>query len=102
MTYQFARQAALQLQYNRWSDTAGFLDEATNSSFNELVRQKETVERWRLTDEHLSLSIGILPDEINNRWFSARAGPSSQWVEYHRFATRSRSGPSVVGNARSE
>jgi hypothetical protein len=67
MTYQFARQAALQLQFNRWSDTVGFLDEPTNSSFQEFVRSKELLERWRLTDEHLSLSIGILPDEINNR-----------------------------------
>jgi hypothetical protein len=67
MTYQFAREAALQLQYNRWSDTVGFMDEAANSSFNEFVRQKETVERWRLTDEHLSLSTGILADEMNNR-----------------------------------
>src|SRR5215470_13609438 len=39
MTYQFARQAALQLQYNRWSDTVGFVDEAANQSFNEFVRQ---------------------------------------------------------------
>jgi hypothetical protein len=67
MTYQFARQAALQLQYNRWSDTVGFLDETTNQSFNELVRQKEIIERWRLTDEHLSLSLGILADEVSNR-----------------------------------
>lgn len=78
MTYQFARQAALQLQYNRWSDTTGFLDEATNSSFNEFVRQKELVERWRLTDESLSLSTGILPDEINNR----RWKPINQfWID---------------------
>jgi hypothetical protein len=67
MTYQFARQAALQLQYNRWSDTVGFIDEAANQSFNEFVRQKDTLERWRLTDEHLSLSLGILADEVNNR-----------------------------------
>jgi hypothetical protein len=67
MTYQLARQAALQLQYNRWSDNAGFLDEAANSSFQELVRGKETLERWRLTDEHLALSAGILDDEVNNR-----------------------------------
>jgi hypothetical protein len=67
MTYQFARQSALQLQYNRWSDTAGFMDEAANQSFNEFVRQKDTIERWRLTDEHLCLSIGILPDEVGNR-----------------------------------
>ncbi len=67
MTYQLARQAALQLQYNRWSETTGFLDESANQSFNEFVRQKDTLERWRLTDEHLTLSVGILPDEANNR-----------------------------------
>jgi len=67
LTYQFARQAALQLQYNRWSDSVGYVDEAANQSFNELVRAKETNERWRLTDEHLCLSLGILPDEVNNR-----------------------------------
>jgi Tubulin like len=69
LTYQFARQAALQLQYNRWSDTLGYLDEPANQSFNELVKQKETLEHWRLTDEHLSLSLGILSDEVKNaRW----------------------------------
>ncbi len=71
MTYQLARQAALQLQFNRWSDTVGYLDEPANQSFSELVRQKEIVERWRLTDEHLSLSLGILPDEANNRRWKA-------------------------------
>ena len=29
--------------------------------------QKGTVERWRLTDDHLCLSVGILPDEASNR-----------------------------------
>jgi hypothetical protein len=67
ITYQFARQAALQLQYNRWSDSVGYVEEAANQSFSELVRSKDTNERWRITDEHLSLSIGILPDEVNNR-----------------------------------
>jgi len=75
MTYQLARQASLQLQYNRWSDSVGFLDEAANQSFNEFVRQKETIERWRLSDEHLSLSTGILPDEVNNR----------RWKPNHQF-----------------
>jgi hypothetical protein len=67
LTYQFARQAALQLQYNRWSDSIGYVDEAASQSFNELVRSKETNERWRITDEHFCLSLGILPDEVNNR-----------------------------------
>jgi Tubulin like len=69
MTYAFARQAALQLQYNRWSDSFGYIEEPVNQSFGEFVKQKETLQRWHITDEHLSLSEGILPDEIKNkRW----------------------------------
>ena len=69
LTYAFCRQAGLQLQYNRWSDSMGYMDEPVNASFSEFVRQKETQQKWYLTDEHLSLSEGILPDEIKNkRW----------------------------------
>jgi hypothetical protein len=69
LTYAFCRQAALQLQFNRWSDSFGFMDEPVNSSFGELVRLKETQQKWYISDEHLSLSEGILPDEIKNkRW----------------------------------
>jgi hypothetical protein len=69
LTYAFCRQAALQLQFNRWSDSFGFMDEPVNSSFSEFVRLKETQQKWYISDEHLCLSEGILPDEIKNkRW----------------------------------
>lgn len=67
LTYNFARQAALQLRYNNWDDTFGFRDDARNQDFGEFVRDKQTLERWSLTDEHLTLSRGILPEEINNK-----------------------------------
>lgn len=68
LTYEFARQAALQLRFNNWTDS-GYAEEAVNQSFNAFVTQKEVLENWLLTDEHLCLSLGILPDEINNkRW----------------------------------
>ena len=67
LTYEFARQAALQLRFNNWSDSTGYVEEAANQSFSALVTQKETLEKWYITDEHLCLSLGILPDEINNR-----------------------------------
>ncbi|WP_295433635.1 tubulin-like doman-containing protein [uncultured Thiodictyon sp.] len=67
LTYQFARQAALQLRYNNWDDTFGFRDEPRNQDFGEFVRDQQTLERWSLTDEHLTLSRGILPEEINNK-----------------------------------
>jgi hypothetical protein len=76
LTYNFARQAALQLRYNAWSDTSGFVDEPRNQDFHESVNQKETQFRWLISDEHLTLSIGILPEDaankkwkpINNEW----------------------------------
>jgi len=67
LTYQFARQAALQLRYNNWDDTFGFRDEPRNQDFGEFVRDRQTLERWSLTDEHLTLSRGILPEEISNK-----------------------------------
>jgi hypothetical protein len=67
LTYRFARQAALQLRYNNWDDTFGFRDEPRNQDFGEFVRDGQTLERWSLTDEHLTLGRGILPEEVNNR-----------------------------------
>ncbi len=68
LTYEFARQATLQLRFNNWTDS-GYAEESTDQSFNAIVSQKELLENWLLTDEHLCLSLGILPDEVNNkRW----------------------------------
>ena len=67
LTYNFARQAALQLRFNTWSDTSGFVDEARNQDFHEFVHQKENLFRWGLSDDHLTLSIGILPEDTNNK-----------------------------------
>jgi len=69
LTYNFTRQASLQLQFNNWSDSIGFSDESKNVSFGEFVNQKETQMKWLMTDEHICLSMGILPEEISNkRW----------------------------------
>jgi len=74
LTYSFARQGGLQLRYNNWSDTAGFIDEPKNQDFFEFVRRKETQARWALTDEHLTLSEGILPEDASNkRWKTIEA-----------------------------
>jgi len=69
LAYSFTRQAALQLAFNNWSDEVGFRDEARNQEFASLVSEKETLQRWRLTDEHLTLSQPLLPMEISSpRW----------------------------------
>ncbi|MHB8123090.1 MAG: tubulin-like doman-containing protein [Desulfuromonadaceae bacterium] len=67
MTYNFARQATLQMIYNNWSDSVGFLDEAKILSFSEKVSNPELQEKYLITDAHLILSRGILRDEINNK-----------------------------------
>ena len=69
LAYSFTRQAALQLAFNNWSDEVGFRDEARNQEFASLVSEKEILQRWRLTDEHLTLSQPVLPMEISSpRW----------------------------------
>ena len=67
LSYSFARQAVLQLLFNKWVEGQGYKEEAVNQSFNEFVKDKATQERWYLTDERLMLSEGILKDEINNK-----------------------------------
>jgi hypothetical protein len=81
LTSVLARQAVLQLHFNRWMGPSGYSEEPgpasrgpVQQSFNELVRLKETQQKWYLTDEHLMLSEGILPDETRNkRWKSINA-----------------------------
>ena len=71
LTYQFARQATLQLRYNHWQEATGFIDESRKQDFNVFVQQKDTQGRWLLTDDHLTLALGILPeDAANKRWKS--------------------------------
>ena len=67
LTYKFARQAALQLRFNNWDDLFGFRDEPRNQDFGEFVKQRETQERWLISDDHICLSRGILPEETNNK-----------------------------------
>ena len=69
LTYTFARQAALQLKYNNWSDTIGFVDESKTSNYGDFVRQNELLEKWSISNAHLTLSEGILPEDVaNKRW----------------------------------
>lgn len=82
LTYHFARQAALQMSFNNWSDDFGFTDEASNAEFNSFVRLRENLAKWKMSDEHLTLSIGILPEEaankdwktLSNEWKTIAAG----------------------------
>ncbi len=74
LTYSFAKQAALQLRYNNWQQAAGFIDEARNQNFHEFVLQKETQLRWLMSDDHLTLATGILPEDASNKKWKSITG----------------------------
>jgi len=59
LTYSFANQTALHFLYNAWQDGAGYLEQPKNRGFNHEVRQRELLQRWKLTDAHICLSDGI-------------------------------------------
>lgn len=69
LTFAFAEQAALQLRFNHWVEGVGYTDEPRRQSFDGYIRNKETQNRWRISDAHLTLNEGILDDERENgRW----------------------------------
>jgi|CZKV01.1.fsa_nt_gi hypothetical protein len=69
LTYNFARQAALQLSFNNWSDGRGFTDEPLNCDFSSYVRTEANLARWKMSDDHITLSTPILPnDESGREW----------------------------------
>jgi len=63
MCYCFARQMALQSLYNNWSDNFGYTQEPRNENVVEMVRSAEARNRWKISDEHLTLSSAILKHE---------------------------------------
>jgi hypothetical protein len=67
LTHAFARQAALQLSFNNWEDGRGYLDEHRNISVSEYVRLPDNLVKWKISDEHFALSVGILPVETENK-----------------------------------
>ncbi|MBA2593645.1 MAG: hypothetical protein H0U97_15915 [Gammaproteobacteria bacterium] len=66
LTFKFARQAALQLRFNNWSESLGYLDVPHNQDLRDFERQ-EMQERWLISDDHLCLSRGISAEEANNK-----------------------------------
>ena len=99
LTSQFACQAALQLSFCNWPDQTqvGFTKDKRPNNFPIYVTLKENLAKWRMSDEHLTQSIGILPDDNNskdwkslpNEWQSlaaafkdlARQGDDGKWLD---------------------
>lgn len=66
-TYKFARQALLQIRYNNWNDDLGYRDKPANVDFNSFVSDAQQLERWRMTDKHLTLDKPILASD-EKKW----------------------------------
>lgn len=68
LTYTLAEQALNQFKYNNWSDDFGYRDEIKNEDYYSLVNNEGFLKRVLLDDIHLTLSAGILPGEIEQKW----------------------------------
>lgn len=69
LTYNFAHSATNQLLFNHWQDGIGFVAEPRAVDLYSETRKIENLSRWKLSDDHLTLSLGILPDDAaNTRW----------------------------------
>jgi len=67
ITYSFGLQAANQLRFNNWVENLGYSDQAKNQAFPAQVKSPELMNRWKLSDDHLLLSKGILPEDARNQ-----------------------------------
>lgn len=69
LTYNFAQRAVNQSVFNNWVDGLGYSDELRPADHGAEVRKPESLQKWLMSDDHLVLSVGILPDDIaNTRW----------------------------------
>jgi len=69
LAYGFAEQVTRQLMYNNWQQGAGFAEEERPRDYPSMARDPKELQGWLLSDEHLSLSVGILPDDATNaKW----------------------------------
>ena len=90
LTYSFARQAALQLRFNHWQAASGFIDEPRKLDFHAFVQQKETQLRWLLSDDHLSLALGILPEDVANKKWKSFTGEWEAVIPNFKLLVRER------------
>lgn len=85
----YARQAALQLQYNLWQDGIGFgecsIDEV-GLGYKSEIEDKKTLEKLLLSNAHLTLSKPIVEHQGTNRWKEIVTGWESLAQHYKEDA----------------
>lgn len=85
----YARQAALQLQYNLWQDGIGFgecsIDEV-GLGYKSEIEDKKTLEKLLLSNAHLTLSKPIVKHQSTNNWKEIVTGWESLVQHYKEDA----------------
>lgn len=85
LTYSFARQASAQLRFANWNDAVGFVGEPPEKNYRELAEDEKSLERWRLTDAHLTCQVGILEQDRkkteSGQWQNTFEAEWRQWSE---------------------
>ena len=77
VTYNFAKQAARQLQFNKWHEGIGFgecTSEEVGLGFKSDIQDKKTKEGLLLSDSHLTLSTPIVDRADTKKWKGIEAG----------------------------
>ena len=72
LAYSFARQSILQLRFNQWTDSFGFIETPRNSDFSP-YRGEALLENFRMSEEHLILSKPILESDQGLQWKPMRS-----------------------------
>lgn len=71
VTYNFARQAALQLQFNNWQEGLGYGESSAEEAgvgLSSEVEDKKNYPKWLLSVSHLTLSKPIIETPQSKRW----------------------------------
>ncbi|GHV26741.1 hypothetical protein FACS1894176_07840 [Bacteroidia bacterium] len=77
VTYNFAKQAARQLQFNKWHEGIGFgecTSEEVGLGFKSDIQDKKTKEGLLLSDSHLTLSTPIVDRADTKKWKEIESG----------------------------
>lgn len=71
ITYTFARQSSLQLEFNQWADGHGFIEttlEQVGTGFLDEIRNRQHREVLLLSNQQLMLSKPIIENDSSKRW----------------------------------
>ncbi len=85
MTYTVGKSVLCQLRYNNWRPGLGFIDEEVNFDYRAEYLKNETLSRWMLDEEHLTLEEEVLTTKDGatvERFYQDWKNLVDDWVGY--------------------